>query len=122
MPHSQLTENCMLSKFQSGFRSGHSTVMVLIQMCHEWLENMDNGKLNGVILLDIKKVFDSINHHILLNKMNKRFHIMGIQLEWIKLYLTNREQLCVVTGQLSLKKTITCGVSQDSIPVIPIIC
>lgn len=50
-----LTENCMLSKFQSGFRPKHSKVTALIQMCDEWLENMDDGKLNGVILLDIKK-------------------------------------------------------------------
>lgn len=38
-----LTENCMFSKFQSGFSPKHSTVTALIQMCNEWLENMDNG-------------------------------------------------------------------------------
>ena len=47
-------------------------------MCDEWLENMDNGKLNGVVFLDIKKAFDSINHGILLNKMKKRFAILSI--------------------------------------------
>ena len=46
-----LTENCMLSKFQSGLRPKHCTVTALIQMCDEWLENMDNGKLNGVVFL-----------------------------------------------------------------------
>ena len=75
-----LTENCMLSKFQSGFRPKHCTVTALIQMCDEWLENMDNGKLNGVVFLDIKKAFDSINHGILLNKMKKRFGISSIEL------------------------------------------
>ena len=54
-----LTENCLLSKFRSGFRPKHSTVTALIRMCDEWLENMDNGKSNGVIFLDIKKAFDS---------------------------------------------------------------
>ena len=77
-----LTENCMLSKFQSGFRPKHSTVTALIQMCDEWLENMDNGKLNGVIFLDIKKAFDSINHGILLTKMKIRFGISSIELMW----------------------------------------
>ena len=77
-----LTENCMLSKFQSGFRPKHCTVTALIQMCDEWLENMDNGKLNGVVFLDIKKAFDSINHGILLNKMKKRFGISSIELKW----------------------------------------
>ena len=50
-----LIENYMLPKFQSGFRAKHSTVTALIQRCDEWLENMDNEKLNGVIFLDIKE-------------------------------------------------------------------
>ena len=108
-----LTENCMLSKFQSGFRPKHSTAAALIQMCDEWLENMDNGKLNGVIFLDI----DSINHGILLNKMKKRFFfgISSIELKWFESYLSNREQQYSINEQLSSKKTITCGVPQGSI-------
>ena len=58
-------------KLQSGFRPKHSTVTAFIQMCDEWLENMDSGKLNGIIFLDIKKTFYSINHGILLNKLKK---------------------------------------------------
>ena len=110
-----LTDNCMLSKFQSGFRSKHSTVTALIQMCDKWLENMDNGKLNGVIFLDIKKAFDSINHGILLNKMKIGFGISSIELKWFESYLSNREQQCCINEQLSSKKTITCGVPQGSI-------
>ena len=91
-----LTENCMLSRFQSGFRPKHSTVTALIQMCDEWLENMDNGKLNGVIFLDIKKAFDSINHGILLTKMKIRFGISSIKLMWFESYLSNREQQCTI--------------------------
>ena len=113
--YSYLTENCMLSKFQSGFRPKHCTVTALIQMCDEWLENMDNGKLNGVVFLDIKKAFDSINHGILLNKMKKRFGISSIELKWFESYLFNREQQCSINEQLSSKKTITCGVPQGSI-------
>ena len=104
-----------LSEFQSGFRPKHSTVTALIQMCDEWLENMDNGKLKGVIFLDIKKAFVSINHGILLNKMKKRFGISSIELKWFESYLTNREQQCSINEQLSSKKTITCGVPQGSI-------
>ena len=80
-------------------------------MCDEWLENMDNGKLNSVIFLDI----DSINHGILLNKMKKRFGISSIELKWFESYLSNREQQCSINEQLSFKKTITCGVPQGSI-------
>ena len=71
---------------------------------------MDNGKLNGVVFLDIKKAFDSINHGILLNKMKKRFGISSIELKWFESYLSNIEQQCSINEQLSSKKTITCGV------------
>ena len=84
-------------------------------MCDEWLENMDNGKLNGVVFLDIKKVFDSTNHHILLNKMNGQFRIFGIELKWFESYLTNREQQCSINGELSSNKVISYGVPQGSI-------
>ena len=76
---------------------------------------MDNGKLNGVIFLDIKKAFDSINHGILLNKMKKRFGISSIELKWFESYLSNIEQQCSINEQLSSKKTITCGVPRGSI-------
>ena len=108
-----LTDNCMLSQFQSGFLPKHSTA--LIQMCDEWLENRDNGKLNGIIFLDIKKVFDSINNGILLNKMKMRFGITSIELKCFESYLSNREQQCCVNEQLSSNKTITSGVPQGSI-------
>ncbi len=75
---------------------------------------MDNGKLNGVVFIDIKKAFDSINHHILLNKMNEQFGIFGVELKWFESYLTNREQQCNVNGELSGNKIITCGVPQGS--------
>ena len=113
--YSYLTENSLLSNFQSGFRPKHSIVTALIQMCDQWLENMDNGKLNGVVFLDIKKAFDSINHHILLNKMAEQFRIFGMELKWFESYLMNRIQQCSVNGELSINKVISCGVPQGSI-------
>ena len=41
------------------------------QSCDAWYENMDNGELNGVVIIDIRKAFDSINHNILLHKMKE---------------------------------------------------
>lgn len=110
-----LAKNSLLSKFQSGFRPKHSTMSALIQMCDQWLENMDNGMLNGVVFLDIRKAFDSINHSILLNKMNDQFGVQGLELKWFDSYLTNREQVCVVNGRKSSSMRIICGVPQGSI-------
>ena len=48
-----LCENSLLSRFQSGFRPKHSTLSTLIQMCDDWLQNMDNSNLNCVVFLDV---------------------------------------------------------------------
>ncbi len=71
--YEHLSQNLLLSKYQSGFRPKHSTMSALIQKCDHWLENMDNGMLNGIVFLDIRKAFDSIDHSILLKKMNEQF-------------------------------------------------
>ena len=64
-----LNKNSLLSKHQFGFRPKNSTLTALIQMCDEFYQNLDNGKLNGVVFLDIRKAFDSVDHKILLCKM-----------------------------------------------------
>ena len=76
---------------------------------------MDNGKMNCVAFLDVKKAFDSINHKILLHKMHIFFGISGLQLNWFESYLSNREQQCEVNDKSSTPKRIICGVPQGSI-------
>ena len=71
--------------------------------------------LSGVVFLDIKKAFDSINHDIPITKMNELFGIIDMELNWFNPYLTNREEQCIINDQLSSKKIITCGVPQGSI-------
>ena len=84
-------------------------------MCDNWLSNMDVGKINCVVFLDIRRAFDSINHEILLNKMNLNFGISGNALKWFDSYIKDREQQCIVNGQLSSSKKIICGVPKGSI-------
>ena len=66
-----LSENSLLPRFQSGFRPRFSTLSALIQMCDEWLRNIDDGNLNCIVFLDVGKAFDSIDHEILLLKMHE---------------------------------------------------
>ena len=113
--YEHLSQNLLLSKYQSGFRPKHSTMSALIQMCDQWLENMDNGMLNGVVFLDIRKAFDSIDHSILLKKMNEQFGIYRAELKWFESYLTKRQQVCFINGHTSSPRQITCGVPQGSI-------
>ena len=109
-----LKVNSILSKFQSGFRSLHSTVSALIQMCDDWSDSMDKGKLTGVVFLDIRKAFDSVDHSILLEKV--QFYIVADrELMWHKSYLPARKQQCLINGCLSSQSNLLCGVPQGSI-------
>jgi hypothetical protein len=84
-------------------------------MCDAWYENMDNGELNGVVFIDIRKAFDSINHNILLRKMKEQFGISYIELKLFESYLSDREQVSFVNGAISASKRIVCGFPQGSI-------
>ena len=110
-----LIDNSLLSRFQSGFRPKHSTLSLLIEMSDNWFENMDNGEITGFISVDIRKAFDSIDHKILLRKMQDQFGVQDFELKWFQSYLTKRSQVCVVDGHTSLAKEIVCGVPQGSI-------
>ena len=109
-----MNESNHISKFQSGFRPGYSTLSALIQMCDDWFNKMDNGELTGVVFLDIQKAFDSIDHNILLKKL-KFYRISQIELKWFQSYLIDRYQQCQINGFLSKKGKIICGVPQGSI-------
>ncbi|CAB4006271.1 Hypothetical predicted protein, partial [Paramuricea clavata] len=76
---------------------------------------MDNGEITGLISVDIRKAFDSIDHKILLRKMQDQFGGQDFELKWFQSYLTKRSQVCVVDGHTSLAKEIVCGVPQGSI-------
>ena len=110
-----LSSNSLLSSFQSGFRPKHSTLSALIQLGDNLFKSMNDGKMNCVVFLDVRKAFEPINHEILVNKMLKFFGVTRKQFKWFISYLNNRPQQCLVYGQLSSPRAITCGVPQGSI-------
>ena len=109
-----LSTEGIISDKQSGFRSLHSTVSALLEATDSWAFNIDRGYVNAVVFLDLKKAFDTVDHEILLTKMN-RYGIQGTSLDWFKSYLTNRAQRCSVNGCLSDFTTLKCGVPQGTI-------
>ncbi len=112
--YSYLNNNILLSYHQSGFRAAYSTVTSLLESTNEWCINIDNGLLNGVIFVDLKKAFDTIDHKILLQKL-RCYGVDDSALLWFSSYLTDRKQKCFVNGKLSKSNSISYGVPQGSI-------
>ena len=108
-----LKKESILSEYQFGFRSCHSTT-TLIDCSNEWYVNMDRGQYNLVVFLDIKKAFDTVNHDILLKKL-EMYGLGDSALALLRNYLTDRTQICQLQGMLSEQRTITCGIPQGSI-------
>ena len=109
-----LNDNKLLSSCQSGFRSLHSTLTALLEAPNSWSVNIDNGFLNRVVFIDLKKAFDTIDHEIILRKLSY-FGADQATITWFQSYLSNRTQRCKVNGNLSTASTVTCGVPQGSI-------
>ena len=66
------------------------------------------------IFIDLKKAFDTVNHSILLKKM-EHYGVRGIPLQWFASYLSNRKQYVSVNGHTSDKLQVTHGVPQGSV-------
>ena len=93
----------------------HSTTTALLDITNRWYQSMVVGcrQPNGVVFLDLKKAFDTVDHDILLQKL-QIYGINGLALNWIKSYLSDRIQYCQVNGHLSNPLSVTTGIPQGS--------
>ena len=99
---------------QFGFRKDHSTYMALLLLMDKVTKSLNNGEFVVGVFLDFSKAFDTVNHGILLQKL-EYYGIRGVALKWFESYLSNRSQFVTYNGEKSSKKNIICGVPQGSI-------
>ena len=100
--------------FQSGFRKTYSTDSCLLDLTDFIMKEIDEGHLCEMVLLDLQRAFDTVNHCLLISKL-EALGLSSIPLGWVKSYLSGREKVVKVTGSLSQAKPMSCGVPQGSV-------
>jgi hypothetical protein len=103
---------CNIHSAQYGFVNGRSSTAQLLSILNTIGKNLDQGSQTDVVFMDICKVFDRVDHSILLQKLHD-FGFSGSLLLWFQNYLSGRFQRVTVHGATSLP--ITSGVPQGSL-------
>ncbi len=113
--YSFLEKNDICEDFQSGFRPSHSTETALIRGTNDLLLSSDCGFISLLLLLDLSTAFDTIDHHMLLNRLENSVGISGSALAWFKSYLSDRHQFIAVHEEVSYRSQVQYGVPQGSV-------
>ena len=108
-----IDKNDILSKDQYGFRKNRSTELAILDFIDRITKAIDERKFTVGIFLDLSKVFDTINHKILISKL-EHYGIRGIAKTWFENYPYDRKQIVKYNGVQSDKMTIKSGVPERS--------
>ena len=93
----------LLSDNQFGFRKFHSTATALFDCTNDWYTNLDRKMFSLVVQIDLKKAFDTVDHQILLRKLeiyDIKHHVLAL----FESYLSNRSQKCQINGLSFVKE------------------
>ena len=101
---------------QSAYKKQHSTKTALLKVMNDILLKLNSQHFTLLVMLDlhVSAAFDTVNHKILLERLQHDIDISGVALQWFKSYLSNRSQRIEVQGTLSKNFHLECGVPQGS--------
>ena len=89
--------NNILYSLQFGFQENHSIDHALVSLTEAVRNTLDNKRFGCGIFIDLQKAFDTVNHKILLSKL-EHYGVRGCALEWFRSYLSDRKQYVSVNG------------------------
>ena len=101
--------------FQSAYKSRHSTETALTRIQNDILCAIDNNQCVALVLLDLSAAFDTVDHDILLHRLQYRFGIGDKCISWLKSYLSDRTQFVNIENKFSSSRNLRCGVPQGSV-------
>lgn len=108
-----LHESGYIDDKQYGFRRDSGTDLAIIELFHTISMALDNNKIIGVVFFDISKAFDTINHEVLLDKL-EMYGVRGIVQQLIRSYFEGRSQAVKFNGTLSSYQIVTRGIGQGT--------
>ena len=94
-------QNCLLSIMSSAYRQGHSTKSALLKVQADILHDMEQQQVTLLVLIDLSAAFNTVNHPILFQCLEKQFGFHDSVLSWYKSYLSNRKQCIILNGMWS---------------------
>jgi len=107
-----LNRSGLLPRLQSAYQPHHSTETAILKVLSDVLLAIDAGDLSALVLLDLSADFDTVDHNILLHRLEHTFQFGGVILEWFRSYLVGRQQHVRTSSSSSTPDVITCGVPQ----------
>ncbi len=110
-----LKENKQFEKFQSGFRTGHSTETALVRVTNDLLMTADAGSPSLLILLDLSSAFDTVDHNILLHRLHSTIGLSDSVHNWFSSYLSGRTEHVALGEVKWLTHIVSCVVPQGSV-------
>ena len=112
--HEHLVRSDLFPKLQSAYRKSYSTETALLKVHNDLLMNMNNQKVTLLVLLDLSAAFDTVDHKILLSRLQSSFGIRGTALAWLSSYLSDRRQRIIYDGCQSEDFKLRFGLQQGS--------
>ena len=109
-----LEKNKILFQHQFGFQKNKSTSLAILDIYNNLTKSMENNSFSCCVFLDFAKAFDTVNHDILLSKL-EHYGIRGVANKWFKSYLYNRPQTVKIGNEKSEELFIRSGVPQGSV-------
>ena len=106
-----LRKNKVMFSYQFGFRNNYSTNHALIGLTEMKRNALDKGNFACGVFIDLQKAFDTVNHGILLSKLN-HYGIRGVAFDWFISYLSDRTQYTTINNERSEMQNIKYGVPQ----------
>ena len=103
------------NKMQSAYRAGHSTETALLRIKNDIDAALDRKSMVILVMLDLLSAFDTIEHEVLLTRLEHTFGITDKALAWLRSYLSERHQNVVVDSTMSADYVLQCGVPQGSV-------